>query len=189
MSAANTITLLFNGLTVALALGFLLIILWHDARKELNQLFAALIFLVTIWNIGSLLAQAFSLVDVGSPLIPLAVSIMELGFTGSSIAIYALTAVLMGVHTKRFRWLAFLGMFLVLGYQIFLIFSNTPVPFESLGDGFYKYRFQPLAALFYLSFDGTTLYLIWRYRRKIQSRSLIAGITLFVIGQSLGFLN
>jgi signal transduction histidine kinase len=189
MSAANTITLLFNGLTVALALGFLLIILWHDARKELNQLFAAFIFLVTMWNIGSLLAQAFSLVDVGLPLIPLAISLMELGFTGSSIAIYALTAVLMGVHTRRFRWLAFLGMFLVLGYQIFLLLSNTSIPFESLGDGFYKYRFQPLAALFYLSFDGATFYLIWRYRRKIQSRSLIAGITLFVIGQSLGFLN
>ncbi|MBZ0098193.1 MAG: hypothetical protein K8F30_03875, partial [Taibaiella sp.] len=127
MSAANTITLLFNGLTVALALGFLLIILWHDARKEFNQLFAALLFLVTIWNIGSLLTQAFSLVDEGAPFIPLAVGVMELGFTGSSIAIYALTAVLMGVHTKRFRWLAFLGIFLVLGYQIFLIVNRSPI--------------------------------------------------------------
>lgn len=189
MSAANTITLLFNGLTIALSLGFLLIILWHDARKELNQFFAALLFLVTIWNVGSLLTQAFSLVDVGFPLIPLAISIMELGFTGSSIAVYALTAVLMGVHTRRFRWLAFLGIFLVLGYQIFLMVSNSPIPFESLGDGFYKYRFQPLAALFYLSFDGTTLYLTLRYRRKTQSNGLIVGIILFVIGQSLGFLN
>lgn len=189
MSAANTVTLLFNGLTVALSLGFLLIILWHDARKELNQLFATLLFLVTIWNAGSLLAQAFSLVDAGSTFIPLAVATMELGFTGSSIAIYALTAVLVGVHMRRFRWLAFLGILLVLGYQIFLIVSDSPIPFESLGDGFYKYRFQPLAALFYLSFDGTAFYLTWRYRRKIQSNSLTAGIVLFVIGQSLGFLN
>ena len=63
MSFANTITLLFNGLTIALALGFLLIVLSQDARKELNQLFASLLFLVTLWNAGSLLALAFSLVD------------------------------------------------------------------------------------------------------------------------------
>jgi two-component system, OmpR family, phosphate regulon sensor histidine kinase PhoR len=189
MSFANTITLLFNGVTIALALGFLLIVLWQDARKETNQLFAALLFLVTLWNIGSLITLALSLVDAQSSFLSVALSVMELGFTGSSIAIYALTAVLVGVHTKRFRGLAFLSLVLVLGYQIFLIVTGTTLPFESLGDGFYKYRFQPLSAIFYLTFDSTAFYLTWRYRRKIKSLSLITGINLFVLGQSLGFLN
>jgi GAF domain-containing protein len=189
MSFANTITLLFNGLTIALSLGFLLIVLSQDARKELNQLFASLLFLVTLWNIGSLLALAFSLVDPTFSFLSLAVSMMEVGFTGASIAVYSVTAVLVGVHTKRFRSLAFLSLFIVLSYQILLVLSQTPLPFEPLGEGFYKYRFQPIAAIFYLMFDGTAFYLIWRYRRKIQSFSLFWGLNLFVIGQSLGFLN
>ncbi len=43
--------------------------------------------------------------------------------------------------------------------------------------------------MFYLIFDGATLYLLWRYRRKIHSYDLQFGIFAFVIGQSLGFLN
>jgi signal transduction histidine kinase len=189
MSSLNTITLLFNGLTLALALGFLIISLWHDARKELNRFFAVFLFLVILWNTGSLLALGMSLVDAQSPLIPLAISLMEVGFTGSSIAIYALAAVLAGVHSRRFRWLVFMNLLFVIGYQIFLIVSGTPPPFEPLGDGFFKYRFQSLSALFYLTFDGTALYLTWRYSRKIRSVSLFAGLNLFIVGQSLGFLN
>ena len=189
MSLANTITLLFNGLTIALALGFLLIVLWQDIRKELNQFFGLLLFLVTLWNIGSLLTLAFTLVDPHSPLISISLSIMELGFTGSSIGVYALTAILVGVHSRRFRTLAFLSLFIVLIYQIFLILSNSPMSFEALGDGFYKYRFQPLAAVFYLTFDGITIYLVWRYQRKFKSVTLRVGLSLFVVGQSLGFLN
>jgi signal transduction histidine kinase len=189
MSVANTITLLFNGLTVALALGFLLIVLWQNARKELNQFFAIFLFLVTLWNVGSLLTLAISLVDPKSPFIGFGLSMMELGFIGASIAIYALTAILVGVHTQRFRRLAFLSLIMVLGYQIFLIVNNSPIPFEPLGNGFYKYRFQPLAAIFYLAFDGMVLYLVWRYRRKLKFNTLIAGLNLFVVGQSLGFLN
>jgi signal transduction histidine kinase len=189
MSFANTITLLFNGLTIALALGFLLIVLSQDTRKELNQLFASLLFLVTLWNVGSLLALAFSLVDPTFSFLSLAINMMEIGFTGASIAVYSLTAVLVGVHTKRFRGLAFLSLFIVLSYQILLVVSQSPLPFEPLGEGFYKYRFQPIAAIFYLMFDGTAFYLIWRHRRKIQSFSLFWGLNLFVVGQSLGFLN
>jgi|GEM_PF-332178 len=189
MSLTNTITLLFNGFTIALSLGFLLIVLSQNARKELNQLFAALLFLVTLWNVGSLLALAFSLIDPSFSFIPLAISVMELGFTGASIAIYGLTAVLVGVHTKRFRALAFLSLVIVLGYQILLVLSRSPLPFESVGEGFYKYRFQPLAAFLYLTFDGMAFYLIWRYRRKIRRPSLFWGLNLFIIGQTLGFLN
>jgi signal transduction histidine kinase len=48
---------------------------------------------------------------------------------------------------------------------------------------------QPLLIIFYLIFDGTTLYLIWRNRRKFRSQGLLTGIGLFVLGQSLSFLN
>ena len=189
MSFFNSISLLSNGLTLALSLGFLLIVLWNDVRKELNQFFATFLILVMLWNIGSLFTLALSLTSPDSTIIKFATTIMELGFTGSSIAIYAMTAVLVGVHTRRFRLLAFTGLVLILVYQGVLIVASAPIQFETLGDGFYKYRFQPLSALFYLMFDSVTLYLVWRYRRKVHSVGLFVGINLFAVSQSLGFLN
>lgn len=189
MSVLNVSTLLLNGLTLALALGFLIIVLWHNARKELNQFFAIFLFLLTLWNVGSLVTLGVSLIDPQSPLLALATGVMELGFTGSSVAVYTLSAVLVGVHLRRFRWLAFTSLLLVLGYQIFLIVNNSLPPLELKGDNTFQYRFQTLSALFYLSFDGVALYLVWRYRRKMRSFGLFVGLNLFVLGQCLGFLN
>ena len=189
MSFFNSITLLFNGITLALSLSFLLIILWQDTRQELNQFFAIFLFLVMSWNAGSLLVQTASIIDADLSFIRLAISLMELGFTGSSIAIYTLTAVLVRIHTRRFRWLAFIGLALVLLYQLFLIASGAPIRFERFDAGTFTYQPQTISAIFYLIFDTTTFYLVWRYRRKIRSRSLVTGIILFVVGQSLGLMN
>lgn len=189
MSFFNTVSLLSNGITLALSLGFLLIVLWNDFRKELNQFFATFLFLVMLWNVGSLFTLALSITSPDSGIIKFATTLLELGFTGSCIALYAMTAILVGVHTRRFRLLAFTGLLLILIYQGILIAAEAPIQFETLGDGFYKYRFQPLSAIFYLMFDGITLYLVWRYRRKVQSVGLFVGLNLFAISQSLGFLN
>jgi signal transduction histidine kinase len=189
MAFPGTITLLFNGLTLALALGFLLIVLSQEMRKEINQFFATFLFLVILWNAGSLLAQALSLVDRESPLIAFAIGFMELGFTGSSVAAYVLTAVLAGTQSRRFHWLAFASLLVVFGYQLFLIAGNTNAPLTISEDGATTFRLQPISSIFYTIFDGATVYIIWRYHRKINSHMLITGITLFAIGQSLGFLN
>lgn len=189
MIPLGAITLLINGLTLALSLGFLLIVLWHDARKEVNQVFAVFLVLVTLWNVGSLMAIAFSLVDVGFSLLPFAISLMELGFIGSSIAVYALTAILAGIHTRRFRLQAFAGLIVVLLYQGVLIVNNQQPTMNVVVDGIVTYRFQSLSALFYLVFDGISLYFLWRFRRKMRSRGLVLGLLLFIAGQSVGFLN
>jgi len=189
MSVIDTLTLLANGLTLALALGFLLIVLWQDTRKEINQFFAVFLFLVTVWNAGALLVQTVSLIDPQSELVGFAVGMMELGFTGSSIAVYALTAVLVGANTRRFRLLAFSGLLLVLGFQLFLIVNNSPDLSAAAAEGTLRYRFQPSSVALYFAFDSVTLYLLWQYRRKVRSRGLRFGLMLFVVGQSLAFLN
>jgi signal transduction histidine kinase len=189
MTALNTVTLLINGITLALALSFLVIILWNDAAKELNQFFGAFLFLVGLWNVGSLLSQAVQLVDSQSPLGALAFSVMEVGFTGSSVAVYALAAGLVKVYTRRFRLLAFASIFVILAYRVLLIASRAPGAAISPDANPLTYQTQPLLVAFYLIFDGATLYLLWRYRRKIRSRALHLGLLAFVVGQSLGFLN
>jgi signal transduction histidine kinase len=187
MAPINTITLLLNGITLALALSVLVIILWHDARKELNQFLAVFLIMVALWIAGSLVSQAIALVAPDSELKYIANSVLQLGFTGSSIAVYALAAVLVKVQPRRFRLLTFAGLSLVLGYRVFLMASNAPT-FVSAVEGSQP-SVQPLTLLFYILFDGAAFYLLWRYRRKIRTRGLYLGLMLFIAGQSLGFLN
>ncbi len=189
MALLNSITLLLNGLAIALSLSFLVITLWQDARKHLNQFFAVFLLLVTLWNMGVLLLQATALVDASLTLIRIAISLMEFGFIGSSIAVYTLTAALSGVQDRRFRWIAFSGLLLVAGYQLVLILTNAPVRSERLSGGTFIYQPQPLSTLFYLTFDTATFYLAWRYRRKIRSAGLVVGIMIFVLGQAIALLN
>jgi signal transduction histidine kinase len=179
---------MLNGLTLALAFGFLIIVLWNDLRKELNQFFAIFLILVMLWIAGAFLAQAVALVLPDSPLIGVMISIMELGFTGSSVAIYALTTILVRSFSRRFRYLAFASLLVVIGYRVLLIVSGAPIPYEVV-DGVFTLQTQPLLVIFYLIFDMATVYLVIRYHRKIRSRQLSAGILLFVGAQSIGFLN
>ncbi|NDJ62134.1 MAG: GAF domain-containing protein [Chloroflexi bacterium] len=189
MSAFNSITLLLNGGAFALALGFLVIVLWNDHRKALNQFFAIFLLMVTLWNGGLLLAQMFALVDELSAFIALPVAVVELAYAASSVAIYALTAVLIRIRFWRFRLFAFTALATVIAYRVFLILIGVPPSFEVTPAGAFIYQTPLILGLFFLVFDGATLYLLWRDRRKIRSRSLALGIALFVIGQGIGFLN
>jgi two-component system, OmpR family, phosphate regulon sensor histidine kinase PhoR len=183
----SSLTLLINGLSLALALSFLLIILWQDSRRELNQFFAIFLFLVALWNTGALLTQVAVMVGMDTILVQFAVSILEIGFIGSSIAIYVLTTVLIGTSLRRFRLLAIASLVIVIGYRV-LIIANTPPAFEVISESF-TYRFPALSVVFYVFYDFLTLYLVWHYRRTLRSRVMMFGIVLFVIGQSTGFLN
>jgi signal transduction histidine kinase len=184
----DTLAILVNGLTLALAFGLLLIVLWYDVRKPLHQFFGLFLLLVLVWNAGALLTQAALVVTLDEPLVRIAVVTMELGFSGASVALFALATVLVGAQTRRFRLLVFLTLFVVLIYRALVSLGST----EVAADGsvqLLNYQAQPLMLAFYLIFDGMTLYLIWRGRRKIRTQEIVTGISVFVIGQGLSFLN
>ncbi len=189
MLTLNAVTLLLNGLTLALALGFLIIILWHDSRKEQNRFFVVFLIMVILWMVGSLLLQASLLISDNSSLVSLAAIIMEMGFVGSSVAIYILTTVIIGVHSKRFRWLALGALFVVIGYRLFLIVSGVQPFLGGTTEEILSYQFQPSFLLSYLVFDGMALAVLWHYRRKMRSRGMAFGIFIFVLGQGLIFVN
>jgi signal transduction histidine kinase len=185
----SAVSLLGNGLTLALAFSVLFIILWNDSRKERNQFFAVFLILVLVWNGGALIAQAVALIDPFSPLLRPAVGLMEFGFVGSSVGLYVLAAVLVNSGTRRFRALALSSLALVLTFRLLLLLNDAPILFEMPRGSSPIYRAQPLQTIFFLLFDGAALYLVWRYRRKVRSRGMIVGIVLFVFGQTLGFIN
>lgn len=186
---SNSLILLFSGLTLAIAFSFLLIALWQDARKPLNQFFAAFLLAVMVWNVGSLFAQVSTFLVVPASATSIALGIIDIGFTASALAIYSLTAALAGVQIRRFRLLTFLALGVVVAYQIFLLTRGAPGRVDVTETDALSYQPNTVSALFYLGFDAATFFLAWRYRRKIRARGLVAGILIFVFGQSLGLLN
>jgi signal transduction histidine kinase len=179
--------LLLNGVTLALSLSFLLIVLWQDWRKELNQFFAVFLFFVIFWNIGALFYEGARLVSADSAFNNLALIALEIGFTGSSVAIYALTTVLVGVQTQRWRWLVFSSLLLVVGFRLLVAFSDVNI---TVFDANVSADDAPFVRFgLYLLFNAVTLFIVWRYRRKLRSRVMLFAVLLFVVGQSAGFLN
>lgn len=189
VSGENAVALLVNGLTLAVALTLLIILLWHDSRSEVTQFFSVFLGLMMCWNLGSLLAQAGALVSLPSGFQRIPLIILELGFTGSSIALYALTAALVKVFTRRFRALVLLALVLFGAYRVLLTVSGAPDPFVVQADGALSMASRSSLTVFYLVFDGASAYLLWRFQRKIRSRLLKAGLVAFIVGQTIGFLN
>jgi signal transduction histidine kinase len=189
IAATNAVTLLLNGLTLSLALSFLIILMWNDPRREIRQFFAVFLGMVMLWYLGALLVQALALVDMRSALVTPALFILEFGFTGSSIALYAMTTVLVKLFSRRFRILLLAALFIFLAYRLVLFTSGAPTPFVLTENGDLTVHSRESLLIFYLIFSGGSLYLLVRYRRKIRSRALQIGLLTFIIGQSIGFLN
>lgn len=174
--------LIANGFFLALALAFLLIILWYDARRTEYQFFAAFLVLVMVWNVGSLLQQVSGLLAPDPVLQRLANGIATIGLTGASASLYALCAVLVGTRLQWFRAIAGLAIVVTVSLNTLIVISQAAyrdVPFETVDFGSY----------FYLFFSAASVFIVWRYRRTIDSPSITLGILLFVAGQGLGFVN
>ncbi|NJL54812.1 hypothetical protein HC928_06185 [bacterium] len=191
MPTLNAINLIVNSLALALSLGFLFIILWHNTKKPKNQFFAVFLIFVLLWNTGSLLVQAVMVTQMEAPLLLLASGIMETGFAGGSIACYALATVLVGVQTQRFRVLAFLGIGFVVTYRLFLIVSNPELNTTTIDENLqnFQQQYHTITISFYTLFNLTTAYVMWHYRRRIEFTLFFWGIGIFIVGQSLTFLN
>ena len=180
MTPNQPLLLLVNGFSLAVSLAFLMIVLWYDLKRVVNQFFALFMLLLVVWKTGDLLYQAAALVELPLDLLQIAWGASQLGFIGSSIALYMLVTVLVGIQPKRFRLVALMGLLVVLAFNAFaLLLTSTPGTL----------RAQSTTTLFYAIFGTITVFLVWRYRRKVRSPSLYAGVLCFVAGQGVGFLN
>jgi signal transduction histidine kinase len=176
----DTFSLLLNGLTLALALGFVIIILWYDPKSRANQFFAIFLFFIILWNIGSILIEAEAILGEGALLSSFnlaARSIAEFGFIGSSAVIYIFLTVMIGIHAWYFRIVTVASLVLVVGYRIFLIVTETDVVFEII----------PL--FYFVIFDLLTLFLVWRFRRKLRSRGIATAVLIITVGKLFTFAN
>lgn len=187
---ASVVVLLFNGLTLALALGLLILLLWQDPSNEANRYFSLFMLMVVIWSSGSVLARATAYASTDESTIQIGLRLLEIGFTGSTISIYIYSAVITGVRGRLFRLVALAGLGVIFVYQLLLLLVlDTPRAFDILDDGSLVYSFDSSSVFSYLVFQMSTVVLVWRNRLKIRSRALAFGILFFSVGQILGMFS
>ncbi len=184
MIESSPLSLLVNGFAAPLSLAFLILLVWSDLRREINSFFGVFLGFVILWNSAALVTQASLLADFPPEWLVAARLMLDLGFTGSSIAIFTLTAVIVKAYTRRLRGLALLTLFTILVYRL-LQLLNSP---ESVISGI-DYRGQPLLIIFFLVFGCGTLLMLWQRRRAVRSTLLRFGIALFVAAQMVGLAN
>ncbi len=190
MATANTLTLLFNGLTLTLALGLLILVLWHDASSDTNRFFALFLGMMVLWSSGSLFSRAGAYADAGSGIIQTGLRLLDLGFTGATISLYMFSAVLTGVRGRWFRAMGLLALVVVIAFQLLLaLVVDTPRGYEVNDDGILRYDFDTPSMVLFLGFQLATIFLVWRNRLKIQTGALTVGVLLFAGGQILGLLS
>ncbi|MEL7234781.1 MAG: GAF domain-containing protein, partial [Chloroflexota bacterium] len=183
MQPLTTATTLINSLTLVMTLALLIIIIWHDRRKEQNQFFALFLFAVTLWSSGTLLLIASSVIGIEAQLQiqVFAAGVMRTGFSVAIVMIYAFTAILVSVRPRHFQTIITLALLLLFCYQFFI-----EQRFSRAQD--VSQLYQSSVGL-YLVFGVTTLYLLWRYRARVPSYTLRWGVFAFVMGQGISALE
>lgn len=184
MENLRLISLFINGLTLALALAFLIIVLWFYNRKPLLQSFSLFLIAITFWHSAALMAELVAFIELNPELGVFFSLLSDIGFASSSIGLYVFVSSLIVAHTRWLRVLAFLSLAIIL-LNNFIILQNV---FESIQPDI-NTPVGRVSFLYFLLFDMMSLYLILRYRRKIRSVSLMGGLLVFIGGQGLVFLN
>lgn len=181
MIVDTPITIIFNILMIALSLGFLIIIVWYDIHRRVNQFFALFLAFMLLWNVAFLLSGLTEILEAPEQFEAVTLGMTQAGFVGSSVSGWALITIIFGVQPRHFRRWTLFYILLSMTFTIGLVITNTVNTNAS----------QPISipTFFFVIFDSLALYVIWRYWRRIQSFSLVFGVLLFVLGQAVSLLN
>ena len=175
--------IILNNLALCVTIAFLVLLLWYDARQPAIQSFGFFLLGYLIWNFGSLLSQINLYLSGSSGLINVAALLTEVGFVGAVVGIYNFVTVSAGISRLQLRYIAIISVFIIFSYRLYLIVAGV-IPRVGIRDQTFPYIFA-----IYALFSVASLYTIWLYRGKINSRGLFIGTIVFIISQGFQFAN
>ena len=189
MFSFNIVTIAFDGLTLTLALGLFLLVLWLNPRRQPNLYFAFFLFMVVLWSTGTLLSHTIALMGGDAVLIDSGLRLLQAGFIGSSFGVYLFTAVLVRSRGRFFLGMSVAGLAVILAYQAILLFSRNTTPYRIEADGRLVYGFSAFSIVLFLLFSGVAGLILWFQRRRIRERGVLFGVALFITAQLLSLLS
>lgn len=186
MENLRLLFLFINAISLALALAFLIIILWFYSKKPLLQTFSVFLLSVVFWHSAVLLSELIQIIDPSSQISFLLALIGDVGFASASVSLYVFVSSLIVAHTRILRIIAFSSLSLIILNNLIILQSVfADIQLQSLSNA----PVVGVSILYFLMFDVISVYLILRYRKKIRSGGTTIGLILFVLGQGLVFLN
>jgi len=184
----HSLALLFDGLTLTLAVALLILVLWQDPHSIANRFFALFLFAALVWAAGSMLSRAAAYVNAGPAAIQTGLRLLDIGFSASTLALYLYSAVIGGVRSRGFRAIALGGLALVVSYQLLLWLSGAPREYRVSG-GALEFRFDTPSIALYLTFQLATGAIIWGNRRRVRAPALVSGVLLFTAAQVFSLIS
>ncbi|MCA9888644.1 MAG: GAF domain-containing protein [Anaerolineae bacterium] len=180
MLSFNPLIFIVNVCTLALALAFLLLILWYDARSSLNQLVALLLSFTIAWNLGIILVEISQSFQFGVPFFELGNFLAQVGFVASNALLYALLMRAVGITIRFFMPIALATLAVIVSYNSFVLIVGA-IPSD--------FQVASINPAIILLFSALSLLIIWRYRQSNLSKLLVVGSIVVVLGHVSSLLN
>ena len=178
-----TVTLITNGLMLTLALAALFLILWQNARREINIYFSLFMLAMVTWSAGSLLSRSTALVAVDENLTVVGLNLLEIGFGGACIALFLLVSAITDTR-NLFTWSLAVGSAAVfILNKTTLSLFDVSFQYEISVTGVLNYSFPIVDTLISLVVVSATLISVWQNLPKIKETSMILGLLVFCLGQ------
>ncbi|NJL95219.1 MAG: GAF domain-containing protein [Anaerolineae bacterium] len=209
-----TLALVLGGVTIALAISFLIILLWYDSRRLTNLYFAGFLVMVVCWQAGSMLGRGSALTLLQGPLntpsevgnvltneterttvsgeefVIIGLRLLEFGFTGAALGLYLYVVALSGNRSVFFQSVALVALLALLAFHLLLNFwLDAEASYSVSAEGVLSYQFTPTSALVFGSLNVMTLVVIWQGFRKVRRAVITFGIMLFCLGQLVALLS
>jgi signal transduction histidine kinase len=180
MATTAAVIAILAGLSLALSVGFLLVLVWASVRADLVGYYAVLLLGFGVWAAGVFSASRSLTGDAGQLLQWML--ILEIGFLAASVALVALSSALARVFSARTR-LGFLGLIGLLGvYGVLVQVGVLPAAFELSGDNVLVNQ-QSYVILLGPAMSVLALALLWTVRRRQRDVLWMIGAAVIALSQ------
>jgi len=170
-------------------MGLLILLLWYDALRVTNLYFSWFLAMVMLWLGGSLFGRSMAIAGNYFPYIEIGVFILQIGFTGATVALYFYAAVLTGNRTRVFQIFSIIATVILFVIQVFVVVIGTEPNYGRTTSGLLLYEFPQSTMLLFSTMNLAVLVLVWRGFRRIQRPALAFGIMLFSLGQLVSLVS
>lgn len=178
-----TLTLILNSLTLTVALGLLLLLLWYDAKRITNLAFSWFLVMVLVWSSGSILSRGAAFAGADDRFITVGLHMVQIGFAGAALALYLYVIILTGNRSRRLIIFGVLSNLALLVYFLALILIGGSPSYQVTVSGLLQYDFDISTILAFGVVNIATLVIVWQGFRRIQRPALAFGVMLFCLGQ------
>lgn len=180
MASPPIIIALVAGLALALSVGFWVSLAWSGVRAELLQFYGIFLILFGLWAAGIAMAGANLAASANAVAGPMLVA--EIGFLGTSIALFALSSAVANAFSPSARLLVLVLILPVVLYGALVQSGLLPAAFELVNGDVVVTKQSYVIVLGPVMSIGQ-LVLLWSVRRQQREFLWMAGVAIVAIGQ------